>query len=118
MKSIGGFSNAKPVLDPDDKMIFTQGSKIISVENHLDNILLDVQDPIIRYVKSGTELLIITENNHSRQLIAFDLKSKTIRAKYSLPDYVNVVSAVHADKLIYESANIQKDIILLKRATD
>ncbi|MEW6984238.1 winged helix-turn-helix domain-containing protein [Colwelliaceae bacterium 6471] len=118
VKSIGGFSNAKPVLDPDDKMIFTQGSKIISVENHLDNILLDVQDPIIRYVKSGTELLIITENNHSRQLIAFDLKSKTIRAKYSLPDYVNVVSAVHADKLIYESANIQKDIILLKRATD
>jgi hypothetical protein len=76
--------------------------------------VLDLQGHVLSWVKIGTELLFTLQADEGNSLVVVDLKSKSIKAEYGIPGFVTKVTAIKDGKIIYESQNKQKDIVLLK----
>lgn len=105
-------SNA--IVDADGQVCFVQANKLQCFQNDTEFEVLDLQGHVLSWVKSGTELLFTLQADERNSLVVVDLKSKSINAEYGIPGFVTKVTAIKDGKIIYESQNKQKDIVLLK----
>lgn len=105
-------SNA--IVDADGQVCFVQANKLQCLKNDTEVEVLDLQNHVLSWVKSGTELLFTLQTGEENSLVVVDLKSKSIKAEYEIPEGLTKVLAIKDGKIIYESQNKQKDIVLLK----